>query len=219
MNSELAEMIKGRKALAEHEVKDILDMYGFKTPPRVVLSPSEDLGDFKLDFPVVLKASSPEILHKTDIGAIKTGIKDMKELKTELKAMREKFPDAHMLIEEMVKPGVEAIIGVIDDKTFGLAVMVGLGGIYTEVYKDVSFRIVPITEDDADEMLKDLKGRKIFEGFRGIKTDRKSLIRTLVKVSELAKDLEGHLSQMDLNPVFVREKDTIVVDAKMVLKG
>ncbi len=216
--NQLIESFKGRKALAEHEVKEILDKYGFKTPKREVRAPGEDLGEVKLRYPLVIKASSPEILHKTDLGAVKLNIQNYEDLKKEFSAMRKKFPDAHILIEEMVKPGVEAIIGVIDDPTFGLAVMVGLGGIYTEIYKDVSFRIIPITKDDADEMLRDLKGHKIFEGFRGIKTDRKGLINTLMKVSKLASDFEGHLSQMDLNPVFVREKDVMVVDAKMVLK-
>lgn len=212
------ESLKGRKALAEHEVKDILDHYGFKTPARMVVMAGEELREPELEYPLVMKVSSPEILHKTEVGGVKLHIDDFQELKKEYAEMREKFPNEAILIEEMKRPGVEAIIGVIDDPTFGLSIMVGLGGIYTEIYKDVSFRVIPITEHDADEMLRDLKAHELFEGFRGIKTDRKGLIDTLLKVSELADDLSEHLGQMDLNPVFVRENDTVVVDAKMVLK-
>lgn len=218
MISSISHILKERKVLAEHEVKEILDNYGFKTPKREVIPPGDPLLDVKLKYPLVIKASSPEILHKTDIGALKLNISDYHTLEAAFKHMRTKFPDAHIIIEEMVKPGVEAIIGVIDDATFGLAIMVGLGGIYTEIYRDVSFRIIPITKDDAGEMIGDLKAHKVFEGFRGIKTDRKSLIKTLLKVSKLAEDFHENISQMDLNPVFVREKDTVIVDAKMVLK-
>ena len=213
------ESLKGRKALAEHEVKDILDHYGFKTPARAVVMPGEKLKDPDIEYPLVMKVSSPRILHKTEVGGVKLHIDDFRQLKSEYEEMREKFPNEAILIEEMKRPGVEAIIGVLDDPTFGLSVMVGLGGIYTELYKDVSFRVIPISENDADDMLKDLKAHEIFEGFRGIKTNRKALIDTLMKVSELAADLSERLSQMDLNPVFVREEDTVVVDAKMVLKG
>ncbi len=212
------ESLKGRKALAEHEVKDILDHYGFKTPARMVLAPGEELREPDFEYPLVMKVSSPKILHKTEVGGVKLHIDDYESLKKECEEMREKFPEEHILIEEMKRPGVEAIIGVIEDPTFGLSVMVGLGGIYTEIYKDVSFRVIPITRNDADEMLKDLKAHEIFEGFRGIKTDREGLIDTLLNVSKLAMDLQEYLSQMDLNPVFVRENDTVIVDAKMVLK-
>ncbi len=215
---EFLNSVEGRKALTEYEVKDILDYYGFRTPKRAVVLPDEELKEPDLEYPVVMKVSSPEILHKTDVGGVKLHIENFQQLKREYEDMKKRFPGDAILIEEMEDPGVEAIIGLIDDPTFGHTVMVGLGGIYTEIYKDVSFRVLPITKRDADEMLRELKGRKIFEGFRGIKVNRDSLIDTLLGVSKLAGDLKEYLSQMDLNPVFVREKDTIVVDAKMVLK-
>jgi len=207
-----------RKSLSEDEVKDILDHYGFKTPARMVIAPGEDVREPDFEYPVVMKVCSPNILHKTDVGGVKLHIDDYEQMKEAYADMRKKFPEEKILVEEMKRPGVEAIIGVIEDPTFGLTVMVGLGGIYTELYKDVSFRVLPITEDDADEMLKDLKAHEIFEGFRGIKTNRQALIETLVNVSKMALDLQDYMSQMDLNPVFVREEDTVVVDAKMVLK-
>ncbi len=207
-----------RKSLSEDEVKDILDHYGFKTPSRMVIAPGEDIKEPDFEYPVVMKVCSPNILHKTDVGGVKLHIDDFEALKDAYAEMRKKFPDEKILVEEMKRPGVEAIIGVIEDQTFGMTVMVGLGGIYTELYKDVSFRVIPITEDDGDEMLRELKAHEIFEGFRGIKTNRKALIETLVNVSKMAMDLQDYMSQMDLNPVFVREEDTVVVDAKMVLK-
>jgi acyl-CoA synthetase (NDP forming) len=207
-----------RKSLSEDEVKDILDHYGFKTPERMVIAPGEDIKEPDFEYPVVMKVCSPKILHKTDVGGVKLHIDGFEELKEAYSDMRKKFPGEKILVEEMKRPGVEAIIGVIEDATFGLTVMVGLGGIYTELYKDVSFRVLPITRDDADEMLRELKAHEIFEGFRGIKTNRDALIETLLNVSKMALDLQDYMSQMDLNPVFVREDDTVVVDAKMVLK-
>ena len=207
-----------RKSLSEDEVKDILDYYGFKTPERMVIAPGEEVKEPDFEYPVVMKVCSPKILHKTDVGGVKLHIDDFSQLKKEYEEMRKKFPEEKILVEEMKRPGVEAIIGVTEDATFGLTVMVGLGGIYTELYKDVSFRVLPITRDDADEMLKDLKAHEIFDGFRGIKTNRDALIDTLMKVSKMALTLKEYMSQMDLNPVFVREDDTVVVDAKMVLK-
>ncbi len=208
----------GRKSLSEDEVKDILDHYGFKTPERMVIAPGEEIKEPDFEYPVVMKVCSPKILHKTDVGGVKLHIDDFEQLKEAYDEMRKKFPKEKILVEEMKRPGVEAIIGVIEDQTFGLTVMVGLGGIYTELYKDVSFRVLPIFRDDADEMLRELKAHEIFEGFRGIKTNRDALIDTLMNVSKMALDLKGYMSQMDLNPVFVREEDTVVVDAKMVLK-
>jgi acetyl-CoA synthetase (ADP-forming) len=113
---------------------------------------------------------------------------------------------------------VEVIVGLINDPTFGLTIMFGLGGIYTEVYKDVTFRVVPINKQDAEEMLSEIKAAPILEGFRKIKVDREALVNLLLKVSSLGMKHMDHLDQMDLNPVFVKAKGVVVVDAKMLLK-
>ena len=110
------------------------------------------------------------------------------------------------------------IIGLIDDPTFGLTIMFGLGGIYTEVYKDVTFRVVPIKKQDAEEMLSEIRAAPILEGFRKIKVDRDALVNLLMKVSALGEKYMDRLDQMDLNPVFVKEKGVVVVDAKMLLR-
>ena len=139
-------------------------------------------------------------------------------IEQEFAKMRERFPNETILVESMQDRRVEIIIGLINDRTFGLTIMFGLGGIYTEVYKDVTFRVVPIKREDAEEMLKEIKAAPILEGFRKIKVDREAIVNLLVKVSALGEKYRDRLDQMDLNPVFVKEKGLVVVDAKMLLK-
>ncbi len=171
----------------------------------------------KLKFPVVLKVSSPGILHKTDVGGVVLDI-DRDELEHEFTKMREKFPDAKILVESQQDRRVEVIVGLINDPTFGLTVMFGLGGIYTEVYKDVTFRVVPIKKEDAEEMMHEIKAAPILEGFRKIKVDREAILAILMKVSSLGEKYMDKIDQMDLNPVFVKEKGAVVVDAKLLLR-
>ncbi|MDD1767611.1 MAG: acetate--CoA ligase family protein, partial [Methanomassiliicoccales archaeon] len=111
------------------------------------------------------------------------------------------------------------IIGLFKDPNFGLSIMFGMGGVLTELYKDVSFRLVPISKLDADEMVNEVKAEKIFRGFRGMKAAREALLDLLVKVSSLGNEFGDHINQLDLNPVFVRESDYVVVDAKLMLES
>ncbi len=215
---EVFKIAEERNALAEHEVKELLRDNGIPVPNFCVIEGPEEVDKVNLKFPVVVKASSPKILHKTDVGAVVLGVKDKEELKKVAEQFKQKFPDAKILVEEMEEKKLEVIIGVIHDATFGLAIMFGLGGIFVEVLKDVTFRVVPITRQDAEEMVSEIKGRKLLEGFRGIKVDREAVIELLLKISELAQKLEGVLDQMDLNPVFVKEQGVVVVDAKIMLK-
>lgn len=208
---------EGRKALAENEVKEFLRQSGIPTTDFQVVRSFSEIDLKKLKFPVVIKVCSPNILHKTDVGGVVLDIqKD--ELEHEFQKMRERFPREQILVESMQDRRVEVIIGLINDKTFGLTIMFGLGGIYTEVYKDVTFRIVPIKREDADEMLSEIKAAPILEGFRKIKVDREAIVNLLLKVSALGEKYMDKLDQMDLNPVFVKEKGAVVVDAKMLLK-
>jgi len=215
---EVFKIAEERNALAEHEVKELLKSNGIPVPNFCVIEGPEEVEKVNLRFPVVVKASSPKILHKTDVGAVVLGVKDKEELKKVAEEFKQKFPDAKILVEEMEDKKLEVIIGVIHDATFGLAIMFGLGGIFVEVLKDVTFRVIPITRQDAEEMLSEIKGSKLLEGFRGIKVDREAVIDLLLKISELAQKLEGVLDQMDLNPVFVKEQGVVVVDAKIMLK-
>ncbi len=208
---------EGRKSLAENEVKELLRESGIPTTDFQVVRKFEDIDQKKLKFPAVLKVCSPSILHKTDVGGVVLDVA-RDQLEHEFAKMREKFPNEQILVESHQDRRVEVIVGLINDPTFGLTVMFGLGGIYTEVYKDVTFRIVPIKREDAEEMLREIKAAPILEGFRKIKVDREAIINILMKVSALGEKYMDKLDQMDLNPVFVKEKGAVVVDAKLLLK-
>lgn len=208
---------EGRKSLAENEVKELLRESGIPTTDFQVVDRFEEIDQRKLKFPAVLKVCSPNILHKTDVGGVVLDVsKD--QLEQEFSKMREKFPTEKILVESHQDRRVEVIVGLINDPTFGLTIMFGLGGIYTEVYKDVTFRIVPIKKEDAEEMLREIKAAPILEGFRKIKVDRDALINILMKVSALGEKYMDKIDQMDLNPVFVKEKGALVVDAKLLLR-
>ena len=204
--------------LAENEVKDLLKNFGIKTTKYKLVKEMGDLEKLGLKFPVALKVCSSEILHKTDVGGVKLNIEDMAELKTAFKDFKKKFPEHNLLVDEMVEKGVEIIIGLVQDPTFGLSIMCGIGGIFTELYKDVTFRVVPIDRFDAKEMIEEIKGKKLLEGFRNIKADKKLVVDLLLKVSKIGEQLMKHVDQMDLNPVFVYGDSYCVVDAKLILK-
>jgi len=208
---------EGRKALAENEVKELLREVGIPTTDFQVVDDFGQIDLRKLKSTVVLKVCSPTILHKTDVGGVVLDI-PRDQLEQEFRKMKEKFPNEKMLVESLQNGRVEVIVGLINDPTFGLTIMFGLGGIYTEVYKDVTFRVVPIKRDDAEEMLREIKAAPILEGFRKIRVDRDAIINILLKVSALGEKNSDKIDQMDLNPVFVREKGATVVDAKLLLK-
>ena len=213
------ELLKKKGALSEAEVKDFLKSYKIKTTKYKVVKKKEDLKNLDLNFPVALKVCSSKILHKTDVGGVKLNIKDKDELKKEFENFRKKFPEEDLLVDQMEEKGVEVIIGLVQDPTFGLTIMAGVGGIYTELYKDVSFRVVPLMDKkSAEEMLEEVKGKKLLEGFRNIKADKKQVIDLLMKVSKIGEEHMDSIKEMDLNPVFVYENNYCVVDAKLILK-
>lgn len=216
MKLDLKHIAETRAALAENEVKQLLKQYSLATPTYKLVERKEDLKGINL--PVAFKVCSDKILHKTDVGGVKLNIGNQEELNKIFQEFRRKFPQEKFLVEEMAKPGVEIIAGLLRDSTFGLSIMIGIGGILTELYQDASFRVVPINRYDAQQMLTELKGRKLLEGFRGIKTDREAVINMLLSLSQLGEDLEDYIDQMDLNPVFIYERGLCVVDAKLILR-
>jgi acyl-CoA synthetase (NDP forming) len=219
MNAAVKKLLAGRTgAFAENEVKDLLRAYGIPTTRYQVVSTEKDLEKLTLHFPVALKVCSSAILHKTDVGGVMLNIQNKEELKTAFREFRKKFPAEKLLVDQMEEKGVEIIVGLIQDPTFGLSIMCGIGGIFTELYKDVSFRVVPIDEYDARQMIEELAGKKLLEGFRGIKANKQLVIDLVLKVSKLGAELIDHVDEMDLNPVFVYEKRICVVDAKLILK-
>ena len=200
-----------RKSATEYEAKMLLRKYGIPTTDFAVVKSG---GSIEIEFPAVLKVLSPDILHKTDVGGVRLNILNREELERELGRFREKFPGSDFLVEKMEPQGVEMIAGLVNDPSFGMSIMVGMGGIFAEVYRDVSFRLVPITKKDAEEMLDDLKAGVIFDGFRGMDLDKNAMVDLLVNLSRMGT--EEPIDQMDLNPVLVYRHGVKVVDAKLV---
>ena len=218
MNLSVKQLVDRSGPLAENEVKDLLRSYHIPTTKYQLVQNEKDLDNLSVRFPVALKVCSPKILHKTDVGGVRLNIQDKDELHKAFKEFRRKFPTEPLLIDQMAEKGVEIIVGLVQDPTFGLSIMCGIGGIFTDLYKDVSFRVVPIDEYNAKQMIEELKGKKLLEGFRGMKANKELVVDLVMKISKLGEDLMDRIDQMDLNPVFIYEKGICVVDAKLILK-
>ncbi len=203
------------KILPEHEVKELLIKNGIPTTNFRIIKNFEDIKNLDLKYPLALKVSSPKILHKTDVGAIALNIKNEKEVIEKYNEMKRKFKEEIFLIEEMVPQGVEMIAGIYNDKLFKKCIMAGFGGIYTEIYNDVSFRMLPVKKEDIYDMLKDLRCYKIFEGYRK-KVDKEAFVDILLKLSKIGEKMK--INQMDLNPIFLYEKGAKVIDAKIIME-
>ena len=214
-----------QKVITEESSKKILADYGIKVPPyALVTTPGEaEKKATEIGFPLVAKVVSPEILHKTDVKGVKVGIKSGSEAEAVFSEMYDRLSKQYqikgILLEKMVPPGIEIIIGLQNDAQFGPVLMVGLGGIFTEVFQDVSFRVLPINENDAEEMLTDLKGSKLLKGFRGSEAiDIGVLKDALLKIGRLGIDLAPYFESVDFNPVILYPRDYCVVDAKIILR-
>ncbi len=200
----------------EYEAKKFLKKYGINIPPGTLIRTPEEVESIDLNYPLVAKVVRDDIIHKSDVGGVILNIRNEDELRNAIRKINQKF-DAPALVEEMQKGGVEIIVGVLKDSTFGHAIMFGLGGIFTEVFRDVTFRVIPITDKDAELMLSEIRGKKILEGYRGIKVNREAIIDLLLSVSKLVEE-NPQIEGMDLNPVLAREKDCVVLDAKIIEK-
>jgi len=214
-----------QKVITEESSKKLLADYGIKVPPyALVTTPGEaEKKATEIGFPLVAKVVSPEILHKTDVKGVKVGIKSGSEAEAVFSEMYDRLSKQYqikgILLEKMVPPGIEIIIGLQNDAQFGPVLMVGLGGIFTEVFQDVSFRVLPINENDAEEMLTDLKGSKLLKGFRGSEAiDIGVLKDALLKIGRLGIDLAPYFESVDFNPVILYPRDYCVVDAKIILR-
>ena len=171
----------------------------------------------KLRFPVVLKIISKDALHKTEIGGVKI-VRDLDDLKKSFSDLvnisrKRKMTLEGILIQEHVN-GIETIIGIKNDSTFGHVIMFGTGGTAVELLKDVSFRVCPITDKDAQSMIDDLKMKQLLYGFRGKKTNIKLLKKTLVEVSKIPHE-NKNLQELDINPFIINEKSGKVADARI----
>lgn len=218
----------GRSALDENSGKQLLASYGIRVPQSRVAQGVADVDAVMkgLQLPVVVKVMSPDILHKSDAGGVKVNLQSAAEVRSAIEGMLSapKIRDARIegfLVEEMAPAGHELVIGGLRDPQFGPLVMVGLGGIFVEILKDVSFRLCPIARIDAEEMLAELKGAAILKGARGSKpASQEAIIDVLLKVggeNGLLMQHAADISEADINPLIVSDTAAVAVDARFIL--
>jgi acetyl coenzyme A synthetase (ADP forming)-like protein len=203
---------RGLKTMGEREARDIATACGIRLPQSILAADADAAvaAAEKVGYPVVVKVSSDDILHKSDAGGVKVKVPDAQAVRKAfeeiMKSARKYKPDAKIdgvLVQEMAKPGREVIIGVNRDAQFGPVIMFGLGGIYVEVLKDVTFRVAPLTKEEARAMVDDIRAARILHAFRGEpEGDLDALAECLTRISQLATDFP-ELAECDLNPVLV----------------
>ncbi len=220
----LGKAIQEGRNLLEPEAYDLLASYGVPVPfHRSAVSAEEaEAAANEIGYPVVAKIISPDILHKTEAGGVHLNLHDAAAVRAAYRqiterARREKAAVRGVLISRMAPPGTEVIVGITPDPQFGPVMMFGLGGVFVEVYQDVSFRLIPLAERDAAAMIREIKAFPILQGVRGRKpADLQALTDLLLKVSRIAQETP-EIAEMDLNPVLVYEKGLNVVDARVLL--
>jgi len=219
---------QGRSALDEPAGKELLAGFGIRVPKSVVVSDAAKINGAMsaLQGPYAVKVVSPDILHKSDAGGVRLGLKSAADVAQAITAMAKSPPISSArvegwLVEEMAPAGQEIVIGAVRDPQFGPLVMVGLGGIFVEVLADVAFRICPLTRLDAQEMLGELKGAAVLKGARGGKpVSQDAIIDVLLKVggeNGLMMRHAGDIKEADINPLIVNESGAIAADARFVL--
>ena len=214
-----------QSVITEESAKAILNNYGIKVPPSALVSTTQEAADKakQLGFPLVAKIVSPEILHKTDVKGVRVGLKSEQEVRDAFDDMygrlSAKYHVKGVILERMVDPGLEVIVGLQNDPQFGPVIMFGLGGINTEIFKDVTFRVLPITPKDTEEMIENLKGKSMLKGFRGSEPVDLSIVSDmLMKIAKLGTDAAAYYESVDFNPVILYPHDYFVVDAKILLR-
>jgi len=209
--------------LTEFESKELLQEIGIQVPSQKLTTSKEETVSAaeEIGYPVVLKLMAEDIVHKSDTGAVKLNLKTKEEVEAaydELFSIPSQAEKKISVQNMAAEPITELIIGMTTDPQFGPALMFGIGGILVELLEDVSFRIAPITEYDAKEMIHEIKGFPILDGYRGKpKADINAIVDVLLKISDLAVKYE-EINEMDLNPVFIYDNGLICVDARIILK-
>jgi acyl-CoA synthetase (NDP forming) len=178
-----------------------------------------------IGFPVVMKVSSPDLLHKSDLGLLHIGVTSAREVRNAYEDLMKRARRAGgkgariegVLVCETVADGVETVVGVSHDPLFGAVVMVGLGGIFVEVLEDVTFRVPPFGRDEAHRMLRELRGFPLLQGARGAKpSDLGALVDAIMKVQRLAMELAHDVRELDINPLIVRPRGAVALDTLVV---
>jgi len=211
--------------LLEPEAKGLCKVYGLPVGVWKIVKTVDEakVAGKEIGYPLVMKIVSPDVIHKSDVGGVILNIKDGKEAADAFKRIegvrdRTGCRLEGVLIERMAPQGTETIIGAKRDPQFGPVILFGLGGIFVEVFKDVSFRVAPITRGDAMDMISELKAYPILKGIRGKgPLDTGSIVDSLLKVSSMMMEV-AEIKELDLNPTIVYEKGCRIVDARVILK-
>ena len=218
---------EGRHFLLEPEAKTVCIEYGIPVTKFEVAKSEAEAVKFAeaIGFPVVLKVVSPDIIHKSDVGGVIVGLKSAGEVRDAYKRILENVKKHRanakivgILVQEMAPASTEVIVGAIKDPQFGPALMFGLGGIFVEVLKDVTFRVAPINEDEAREMITEVRAYPLLKGYRNMPpADIEAIIKILLNTSRLVMEHE-EIKEVDLNPIMVYEKGAKTVDARIILE-
>jgi acyl-CoA synthetase (NDP forming) len=218
---------EGRSILTEFESKKILKQAGISVVETKLAKTQIEAVSLsqKMGFPVALKITSPDVIHKSDSGGVKLSINSVAEVKKAydeiLKKVRKQYPDAiihGVSVQKMGLPGTEVIVGTSKDPQFGPVIMFGLGGIFVELLKDVSFRVIPVEQRDAQEMIKEIKGYPLLQGYRGKEpANISALVEIILKISKLIEE-NPQIKELELNPVFAYKNKAVAVDARIILE-
>jgi acyl-CoA synthetase (NDP forming) len=218
---------EGRSILTEFESKKILKQIGISVVEATLAKNQKEVVSLsqKTGFPVVLKIISPDVIHKTDSGGVKLGLKSVSEVRKAyheiLESVKKQFPSAvihGISVQKMVRPGTEVIVGTSKDPQFGPVIMFGLGGIFVEMLKDVSFRVVPANRKDAQEMVKEIKGYPLLQGYRGKEpANIPALVEIILRVSNFIHE-NPQIKELELNPIFAYKDRAVAVDARIILE-
>ena len=218
---------EGRSMLTEFESKRILKQMGISVVETKLAKTQKEAVSLsrKMGFPVVFKIASPDVIHKSDSGGVKLSLNNAAEVKKAydeiLKKVKRQYPKAAVhgvSVQKMVRPGTEVIIGTSQDPQFGPVIMFGLGGIFVELLKDVSFRVIPVKRKDAQEMIEEIKGYPLLQGYRGKEpASLTALVEIILKISKFVEQ-NSQIKELELNPVFVYRNKAIAVDARIILE-
>jgi len=218
---------EGRVILTEFESKIILKQAGISVVETKLAKTQKEAVSLsrKMGFPVVLKIASPDVIHKSDSGGVKLSLNNVTEVKKAydeiLKKVKKQYPNAVVYgvsVQKMARPGTEVIVGTSKDPQFGPVIMFGLGGVFVELLKDVSFRVIPVKRKDAQEMINEIKGYPILEGYRGKDpADISALVEIILKISKLVEE-NSQIKELELNPIFAYRDKAVAVDARIILE-
>lgn len=213
---------KGQKALSEFEAKQVLAAYDIPVTREMIVEDQLKLEQAaaQIGFPLVMKACSADVAHKTENNLVRVDLRTSQEAGLAFAEISEQMPDGEnsgVLVQEMVSGKRELVMGMTRDPQFGACVMFGLGGIFTEILKDIVFRKAPLAREDALDMMQEIRGRKILEAVRGMPAaDTDLLAQMLIAVAQIGLDME-HVAEIDINPVILAGSRPVAVDALIVL--